>query len=72
MLCHNLFIAQKFLTMPTEFHRRVIKTIRWLLVEVPGKVITKGSNIVVEVVAYATKFEIFNHMRRKNHEQSVA
>lgn len=71
VLCHNLFIAQKFLTMPLEFHRKIIKSIRWLLVEVPGKVITQGSKIVVEVVAHATKFEIFNHMRRKNYEQSV-
>ncbi len=72
VLCLNLFIAQKFLTMPQKFHRKIIKTIRWLLVDVPGKVVTKGSKIVVEVVAHATKFEIFKQIRRKNYEQSVA
>jgi hypothetical protein len=72
VLCHNLFIAQKFLTMPPEFHRKVIKTVRWLLVEVPGKVVTKASKIVVEVVAHATKLEIFRQMRRKNYALSVA
>jgi hypothetical protein len=72
ILCHNLFIAQKILTMPSEFHRKVIKTIRWLLVEVPGKVITTASKTVVEVVAHAEKLEIFRQMRRKNYELSVA
>lgn len=71
VLCHNLFISQKILTMPPEFHRKVIKTLRWLLVEVPGKVVVKASKIVVEVVANAKKFEIFRQMRRKNYELLV-
>jgi hypothetical protein len=71
VLCHNLFIAQKFLTMPKEFHRKVIKSIRWLLVEVPGKIVTTASKAVVEVVTNVKKFEIFNQMRRKNYDLST-
>lgn len=71
VLCHNLFIAQKYLTMPKEFHRKVIKSIRWILVEVPGKIVTTASKAVVEIVASVKKFEIFNQMRRKNYNLSI-
>jgi hypothetical protein len=70
-LCHNLFIAQKYLTMPIKFHRRIIKTIRWLLVETPGKIVECTAGIIVEVVASVEKFEILNHIRRKTYALSV-
>lgn len=71
VLCHNLFVAQKYLTMPKEFHRKIIKSIRWILVEVPGKIITTASKAVVEIVADVKKFETFNQMRRKNYDLST-
>ena len=72
VLCHNLFIAQKMLTMPRSFLRTTIKTIRWILVEVPGKIVTKASMVVLKIVAHTEKFEIFKRMRRKNYALSVA
>lgn len=68
VLCYNLFVAQKILTMPKAFHRKTIKTIRWLLVEVPGKVISTATSIVVKLAATDDKFNIFQFMRGKNYE----
>ncbi|MBU0569506.1 IS1380 family transposase [Patescibacteria group bacterium] len=72
VLCHNLFIAQKILTMPRSFHHTTIKTVRWFLLEVPGKIVTKASKVVLRIATHTKKFEIFKQMRRKNHELSVA
>ena len=39
ILTYNLFIASKYLSMPENWRKKSIKSIRWLLVEVGGKLI---------------------------------
>jgi hypothetical protein len=68
VLCYNLFIAQKILTMPKVFHRKTIKTIRWILIEVPGKIVSKAAGIIVKLATNNDKFNIFQFMRSKNYE----
>jgi hypothetical protein len=71
VLCHNIFIAQKILTMPKEYHHRTIKTIRWLLLEVPGKLIKKAGQVILKVACSAEKFDLFVSIRRKTHDLLV-
>lgn len=42
VMTHNLFLAQRLLTMPDAWATKTITSIRWLLVEVAGKLITHG------------------------------
>jgi hypothetical protein len=65
VLGHNLFIAQKLLTMPEQYHRMTIKTIRWLLLEVPGKVIEKAGQIILKIACDNDKFDLYRYIRRK-------
>lgn len=68
VLCHNIFIAQKTLTMPEKYHRHTIKTIRWLLLEVPGKIVQKAGQIILKLACDKDKFETYMFMRSKNHD----
>jgi len=49
IMSYNLFIAQKLLTMPEEWKTKTIKSIRWLLVEVAGKLIGHGRRMILKI-----------------------
>jgi hypothetical protein len=63
ILTYNLFIAQKFMTMPKEFQNKTIASIRWILVEVPGKVIRHANKTILKIATTVEKFAIFLSMR---------
>ena len=68
ILTYNLFIAQKHLTMPKQWRTKTIKSIRWLLVEVGGKLIHHGRRISLKIAASMEKFRMYLEMRRKTYE----
>ena len=68
ILTYNLFIAQKHLTMPKQWRTKTIKSIRWLLVEVGGKLIHHGRRISLKIAAGMEKFRMYLEMRRKTYE----
>lgn len=68
VLCHNLFIAQKMLTMPEKYHHLTIKTIRWLLLEIPGKIIQKAGQVILKIACSVEKFDLFTSIRSKNYD----
>jgi hypothetical protein len=65
ILTYNLFIAQKYLTMPKDWRA---KSIRWLLVEVGGKLIRHGRSLTLKIAASLEKCMIYLEMRRKTYE----
>jgi len=67
ILTYNLFIAQKYLTMPTEWRAKTIKSIRWLLVEVGGKLIKHGRTLILKISASLEKYRLYLEMRRKTY-----
>lgn len=67
VLCHNLFIAQKLLTMPERYHHLTIKTIRWVLLEVPGKFIRQAGQVILKIACNNDKFDLYTYIRRKIH-----
>jgi len=67
IMTYNLFIAQKLLTMPEEWHTKTIKSIRWLLVEVGGKLIEHGRRVILKIAASMDKYRVYLEMRRRTY-----
>jgi hypothetical protein len=65
IMTYNLFIAQKYLTMPEQWRAKTIKSIRWFLVEVGGKLIKHGRNLILKISASLEKYRLYLEMRRK-------
>lgn len=65
ILTYNLFISQKYFTMPAEWASKTIKSIRWLLVEVVGKVLERSRQITLKIAATAEKYRIYAEMRQR-------
>jgi len=68
IMTYNLFIAQKLLTMPEQWKTKTIKSIRWLLVEVGGKLIYHGRRIILKITNSMDQFRISLEMRRWTYE----
>lgn len=68
IMTYNLFIAQKLLTMPQQWGTKTIKSLRWLLVEVGGKLIYHGRKVILKIATSVDKFKIYLEMRRRTYE----
>jgi hypothetical protein len=68
ILTYNLFIAQKLLTMPEEWKTKTIKSIRWFLMEVGGKLVFHGRRMILKIATSLDKFRIYLEMRRRAFE----
>jgi hypothetical protein len=65
ILTYNLFLAQKLLTMPEEWKTKTIKSVRWFLMEVGGKLISHGRKMILKIATSLDKFRIYLEMRRR-------
>jgi len=68
MMTYNLFISQRLLTMPEQWATKTIKTIRWLLIEVAGRVVHHGRRVILKVATSLDKYRIYLEMRRRTYE----
>jgi len=68
VLTYTLFIEQKRFTMPEDWRAKTIKSIRWLLVEVAGKLIHHVRNLTLKIAAGMEKYRIYLEMRRRTYE----
>jgi phage gp46-like protein len=68
VMTYNLFIAQKVLTLPGEWQTKTIKSFRWLLVEVGGKLISHGRRIVLKIAVSIDRYKTYLEMRRRTYE----
>ena len=71
IMTYNLFIAQKLLTMPEVWWDKTIKSIRWLIVEAPGKLIEHSRRLILNVATGIEKYKIYLEMRRRTYELSL-
>lgn len=71
IMTYNLFIAQKLLTMHEGWKRKTIKSIRWLLVEVAGKLIEHGRQMILKIAVGLEKYRIYLEMRQRTYELSL-
>ena len=68
IMTYNLFIAQRLLTMPEDWKNKTIKSIRWLLVEMAGKLIEHGRMTILKLVSGVEKYMVCLEMRRRTYE----
>jgi hypothetical protein len=68
IMTYNLFIAQRLLTMPEDWKNKTIKSIRWLLVEMAGKLIEHGRMTILKLVSGVEKYMVYLEMRRRTSE----
>jgi hypothetical protein len=71
IMTYNLFIVQKLLTMPSEWQAKTIKSIRWLVVEVAGKLVEHGRRMILKIAAGIEKYRIYMEMRRRIYALSL-
>ena len=71
VMTYNLFLAQKMLTMPATWRTKTIKSIRWMLVEVGGKLIRGSRQIVLKIAAGIEKYTAYLEIRRRTYELMV-
>lgn len=65
ILTYNLFVAQKLLTMPDAYKTKTIKSIRWLLVEVGGKLVSRSRRMILRVSTSLEKVRMYLEMRQR-------
>jgi hypothetical protein len=68
ILTYNLFLAQKLLTMPEPWKTKTIKSIRWLLVEVGGKLVSRSRRMILRISTSLEKVRMYLEMRRRTFE----
>jgi hypothetical protein len=57
--------------MHEGWKRKTIKSVRWLLVEVAGKLIKHGRQKVLKIAVGLGKYRIYLKMRRRTYELSL-
>lgn len=67
IMTYNLFLAQRLLTMPETWATKTIKSIRWLLVEVAGKLIHHGRRLILKLATSVEKYQLYCAMRRQTY-----
>jgi hypothetical protein len=65
IMTYNLFIAQKLFIMPDGWKAKTIKSIRWLMVEVAGKLIAHGRRVILKLSVGMEKYRIYLEMRQR-------
>jgi hypothetical protein len=71
VMSYNLFIAQKLFTLPEGWQNKTIKSVRWLLVEVAGKWVEHGRQVILKLAVGKKKFELYLQMRRRIYALSL-
>ncbi len=70
-MTYNLFMASKLLIMPDGWKNKSIKSIRWLVLGVAGKLITHGRQMILKLAASAEKYRIYLKMRQRIYALSL-
>jgi hypothetical protein len=65
LLAYNTTLAQKRLFMDDEWRKYTIRTIRWRLVEIAGKLIRHGRQWILKIVAPVDKLRMYQSIRQR-------
>jgi hypothetical protein len=68
ILTYNLFIGQKLLTMPEEWMTKTIKTLRWLLVQVGGRLVSRSRRMILRISTSFEKVRVYLQIRQRTFE----
>jgi hypothetical protein len=68
ILTYNLFLGQKLLSMPEEWFTKTIKTVRWLLVQVGGRLVSRSRRMILRVSTSIEKVRVYLEIRQRTFE----
>ena len=63
VMVYNTSILQKLSLLPEGWHHKTIHTLRWALIEIPGKLISHGRSLILKLATTGEKFQIYLKMR---------
>jgi hypothetical protein len=66
-LAYNLFLMQQALGLPEEFANSSVKTIRWRLCQVAGRLVSHGRRLFLKVCVASDVLQILENIRRVAH-----
>jgi hypothetical protein len=64
ILTYNMTQAQKLFFMDSDWRTHTIGTIRWRLIEVAGKVVRHGRQLILKLAAPSDKLEVYLRIRQ--------
>ena len=71
VMAYNLFVAQKLLTMPESWRTKTIKSVRWMFINVAGKVVEHSRKVYLKLAVGVEKYEQYLYVRRRTYALSL-
>jgi len=72
VMTYNLWIGQKLLTLPKRLFCITIKTMRWMLVQIAGKLVRHGRAVYFKLATTVEKYNLFTRMKDRCVELACA
>ncbi len=66
VLAYNLYVAQKYFVIGEGYQKRTIHTLRWSLIQIPGKLIRHAGRLILKIAASVEKFGHYVRMRQRH------
>jgi hypothetical protein len=66
VLAYNLYVAQKYFVIGEEYQKRTIHSLRWSLIQIPGKLIRHAGRLILKIAATVGKFGHYMRMRQRH------
>lgn len=66
VLAYNLYVAQKYFVIGEGYQSTTIHTLRWSLIQIPGKLIRHAGRLILKIATSVEKFDHYMRMRRRH------
>jgi len=71
VIAYNLFIGFKRVACPESWMKQTIATVRWKMVQVAGRIVKHGGQVVLKLMIDLEKLELFRGIRNRSFELSL-
>ena len=68
IMTYNLYMDQRLLIMPEDWNHKTIKSIRWLLLEMAGKLIEHVRMTILKIAVRFEKYMMCMEMKSSTYE----
>jgi len=72
VIAYNLFLGFKRLSCPQAFWHHTIATLRWKLIQVAGRIVHHGRQLILKLALDGEKLRLFRSIRKRCYELAVA
>jgi len=66
VLTYNLYVAHKYFVIGEGYQKRTIHSLRWSLIQIPGKLIRHAGRLILKIAASVEKFGHYMRMRQRH------